>query len=365
MQFRRFVIIISIILLIIILCWLLWPTSDATQTTQVERVHGLITQTKPVHKSKDAVLPNNSEPSQQISGQQAINRQSGLDEHQVTEIGKSMNRSMDFYAKIIDQHGDPVSGITADIEYNAFGSILNPGLGPDHRKVQRISDAKGEFSFTGENGLNMVVRLHPAGGYEFYRDGFLMHEYRDQDVEHPARIISTPEKPYIFHAWKLMGAASLIKGSIKSYDIQPDGRDYIVDLQKNRIVEGTVGGDFRLHITRPPGDGMPNPFNWSVVIIGITGSLLQTNDPFLYEAPENGYQSSWQFTVEASNDKFVSDIQPKFYYRSQNGNIFGRLEMRIKPDFRSKSAIFIDYYLNPSGSRNLEYSYETRIINRH
>jgi hypothetical protein len=45
-----------------------------------------------------------------------------------------------------------------------------------------------------------------------------------------------------------------------------------------------------------------------------------------------------------------------FYLNSRGGQVYGHLQIKeLEPDYRGKAALRIESYVNPSGSRNLEF----------
>ena len=58
--------------------------------------------------------------------------------------------------------------------------------------------------------------------------------------------------------------------------------------------------------------------------------------------------------VGLGSNTYKQEIKKKFYYRSNDGKTFGRLEVEVRPFFNKQAKIYIYYWLNPQGSTNLE-----------
>ena len=81
---------------------------------------------------------------------------------------------------------------------------------------------------------------------------------------------------------------------------------------------------------------------------------METQDRFMYSAPASGYSQLWSYSWRAGQTDYKKMAAPKFYLKSQDNSIYGRIEFEIKSKFNDNSSIMIKYWLNPSGSRNLE-----------
>jgi len=66
------------------------------------------------------------------------------------EMGKAMNSSFQFYAKIVDQHGEAVPGVKVVYSMGGFGSFGQP-----FSKVSSVqSDGDGVFRLSGESTMS-------------------------------------------------------------------------------------------------------------------------------------------------------------------------------------------------------------------
>ena len=269
------------------------------------------------------------------------------------DIGNSLNRPAKFYGQIMDQDNQPVRGVSVKCDLSYFGNIVRPGLMPDNKQFERVSDSAGGFSVEGEVGLALDVVLQPKPGYVF-KPIALQVMLRDEGPNKPAPALSTPEKPFIFHAFKRNPSKVLIKGAIAFYDCVPDGRSYIIKLRGKQVSEGTIGGDLRISVQRPIGPTGQTDYDWLVQIEGDGMDLVESNDVFMYLAPEAGYESSWGFARRAGDRNYTREVHPKFYLKSRDGSTYGRVEMQIISDYREASGLIINYWLNPTGSRKLE-----------
>lgn len=151
---------------------------------------------------------------------------------------------------------------------------------------------------------------------------------------------------------------------VNSRKIEPDGRCFTIDFLKNEITEGTnVAGDVVFQIKRPPEIKPREKYDWSFVMTAIDGGFIEvTNNAYLNEAPEIGYQQQYQVIRYATNVVNYSTYplyrtDRTFFLKSRGGQVYGHFHINeLEPDYRGgMAALRIEYYINPAGSRNLEF----------
>jgi hypothetical protein len=99
--------------------------------------------------------------------------------------------------------------------------------------------------------------------------------------------------------------------------------------------------------------------SWSITFRPIEGGIQGTDDFYLNEAPESGYQSELTVSMErGSPDYKVATYKPKhyyYYYKDKGKLIYGSLEVTFEPYlYADECHVTIKKdKINPSGSRNL------------
>jgi hypothetical protein len=110
---------------------------------------------------------------------------------------------------------------------------------------------------------------------------------------------------------------------------------------KDLLIEGALSGDG----TQYDLEFSPIPSNSGIIL----------SDDFLREAPETGYQPSVQLSVPRG----TKGLKKYLYIKLDDEKFYGRLdtEINIGPTQydNSENKILIDSWINPSGSRNLEF----------
>lgn len=268
---------------------------------------------------------------------------------------------VEFYGRAIDQFGEPVAG--AEVR----GTLLvNTGTSGGQKKAQTTTDAQGYFQFTELTGQDLGIGISKEG-YE-YRRKSTSFSYSYFEADHK-RHIPDPKNPVIFILWKKQGAEKLIH-----YERGWEWR-FPVNAGPVRInlETGKLGGpeaDLIVTVSRNP-LRMPfgaRGFAWQATVEVVSGGLLRAGERDYYNlAPESGYQPIFEHKQESQNamDSSVKwtwsrDIEDTFFISSRSSKNFARVNLRISPhadqnEGDNLALISGEIWLNPSGSRNLEF----------
>lgn len=257
----------------------------------------------------------------------------------------SDNQAQDFYGRVIDQNGQPV----VDAEVSLHIQVTQGWRKPAKTKT----DAQGLFQFTGIRGESVSVAPEKIG-YQIQGHGLGIKGKNGPET--------SPAHRAIFTMWKLKGPEPMIHREISSRQIIPDGRAYGLDLLHDKIYEGTNAADLFIRIQRPAQVKPRDKYDWSFSMTAAEGGFIEvTNDMYLNEAPATGYQPEYQMDRYATNFVNYSTwhlyrTDRTFFLKSREGQIYGHFQIKeLDPDYRGKAFIRIDYYINPNGSRNLEF----------
>jgi len=268
-------------------------------------------------------------------------------------LAEAQKDPVGFYAKIIDQYGHSVEGVKVRV---GLGGVYGA------TSIQTTSDAQGRFSVKGVEATSMGAEEMLKSGYEFYLRGVYFLSYVRNGGHNRVWSDYTQENPFIYHAWKLGEPALLLHEDSKLVRLKPDVT-YTVYFDRRKLVEEgrNEGGDLWITLVRPLNITPQDTIDWSIRMETVDGGLLETDDLFMYEAPESGYQSVWE---EHSAQVRASEwINHKFYIKTRNGASYGRVMVEIAPVYGSESsAIDFNYWINQNSSRNLYYNSRYRIF---
>jgi hypothetical protein len=249
-----------------------------------------------------------------------------------------------FYGKVVDGKGSPVPNAMVELSCN---DISASGTSNFHR----TSDSNGLFSISRIRGKLLVVTV-TKDGYYASRAGGLAFYYAGLNVNFKPN----SAKPEVFHLRKIGAAEPLIHvqaplGGGKSFRMDTSGLPVDISIASGKAVE--LGhGDLRVECWTKHFSGNWK-YDWRCRITVVGGGLLGYTNEFPFEAPLDGYTPCDEINMPVSlGQDWGNAAQRSYFLHLANGN-YGRVHLEIVP---SGDHFFeIESYLNPSGSRNLEF----------
>ena len=264
----------------------------------------------------------------------------------LADARKMWETPITFYGKVVDEKGGPISG--ASVSFSITDTSRSGGS-----DYYRKSDAQGLFSLKGVRGYSVDVGVDKEG---YYRGPVARRSFLSSGGEKP--LPTDPNNPAIFTLRKKGEAAALIYAG-KNIRIVADGTPVEFNLKENRIV---TAGEGHVKVECWAGDLKVPRYDWRCRITVPDGGLVRA-DPqelFPFEAPENGYEPFDQLNMPAMlGDKWLGFVTRRYFLKLKDGN-YALLNIEINTK-GIEPFIQMDYYLNPLGSRNLEYDKSKRI----
>lgn len=254
-----------------------------------------------------------------------------------------------FYGKVINQFNNPVVRASVHLQWiNRQGAN---GVG----ESDILTDNKGLFSLEGVKGKCLIVRIAKNGYYDISeKENQIGFEYAN-----PAESwFYEPDsnKPVVFHLRKKGETESLIVKNLQ-LRLSGEGTTGVVDLLTGK--ESPSDGQLQITVWKPMitveqmNTGKVFPYDWRVQVKINDGGLKEHKDVFPFEAPESGYVAEYDESLHAINGASPGvSVDKEFYFYFGEPRKYGRMHFRTDGH---RPLIFIDYWLNPSGSRNLEF----------
>ena len=248
-----------------------------------------------------------------------------------------------FFGKVVDRDGQPVAD--ANVRYG-----WNDTTG-SHERFDK-SDPGGLFSLTGISGKIVSVRVEKKGYYAG-NESFGSYEYAaffESNYYEPDE-----NNPVIFRLVKKMDAEPLVVGSAFNTLSYEQGT-YYYDLQRGRLSRQPPAGDgLKFTITRSQA-AQGQPFDWTWAVDGVNATVRATSDEFPQSAPTDAYVPSWKTEQKADAENFQREGKVRLYVRTSGGR-YAVADLQLShPNKREIGpTLSVKSYLNPSGSRNLEY----------
>jgi hypothetical protein len=259
------------------------------------------------------------------------------------------NIPITFYGRVIDQDGRPLAGAKISLVVVISHFAEN---GTEQKPVILEADANGDFSLTGFTAYAIDEISIQKRGYEL--SGRTKRDYRFGAI--PDDYKPDPANPVIFKMWKHQRPEQLTH-LVWRGRVGGDGAPIRFDLSNGHP---SASGDLEIICSRAPVDLPPanvKPFTYKLQITVIGGGIQANEDEFSYLAPENGYSPSVTFgqLKDAVEWNRKTPIPNEYYIKTAGGH-YGRFSLTWDVAFaQSPTALNWGCFINPSGSRNLEY----------
>ena len=259
-------------------------------------------------------------------------------------------RPIAFWGLVLHEQEHPVPGAQVELTW----TDLSPA---GHSSAMRITDPLGQIRLDGQKGAVLTVRVSRDGFYSTQEAHRILNyaEPWDPQFHRP-----DPDRPVVLRLRRKGSAEPLVHRENLRFPITSTTGEVLVDLVGQRAV--TSGGDLRISLQHGPEESIDGRrrFDWGIVIAAVDGGLVAHSEEFPFEAPEMGYLPAVRVSRSARDSGWQEGFEGRFFLRSRNGRIHARIELRISPCPRGAppTVTVLDYHLNPSGSRNLEYAQE-------
>ena len=257
----------------------------------------------------------------------------------VAKIMTVLATPIEFYGKVVDQNGDPVS--EANVDYGTIDRFDANGSNYRGR-----SDENGNFSVSDIKGAVLTVGVQKEGYYNIHGKSDAAFAYGvgpDATRKKPP----TKDNPAVFVLQKKGLAEPLIRAGGGQIDIPRTGEPLSIDLATGKPGRGD------LQIEAWIGDSSQPRFDWRYRLTIPGGGLLERKEQFDFEAPSDGYESFVEINMSANAERWSSDVPKQYFAKLPNGTY-----ARFSTEFYAGDRNFIVFesYLNPRpGSRNLEF----------
>jgi hypothetical protein len=265
------------------------------------------------------------------------------------ERGKDQWRTpIEFYGKVVDELNQPLPGAEVTLGCNDL-SISG------HSTYKTNTDGTGSFSIRDISGKTLTVSVAKPGYYtsKLDRTGFF---YAGKNEN----FVPSPNNPVIYHLWKKGATEPLIvlrggynvPGEGKQYSLPRDGTPTEIDLASGRK---TAPGQGNLVIECFVDDAVTQrgaKFDWSCRLTVPKGGILLSTNEFDFIALESGYTPSAEIEARASDENWQRSLTRKYFLHLPDGH-YARMIFSINA--WENPFCEIEAFVNPSGSRNLEY----------
>jgi hypothetical protein len=252
---------------------------------------------------------------------------------------------IEFYGRVVDQHSEPV--------VDARVSLVWSGLGETpERKL--LSGHDGIFTLTGVNGKGLSVQV----GKDGYR-GAASSTNRSFEYSaffEPHYHVPDKDNPVIFRLWKLEDAEPMYFWN-KLKKLTVDGQKVWFDTKTGNF---GASGDVAFS-TKRGATYAPRQFDWSLLIEASPGGgIALSSEELMFEAPKGGYEPSWTQDIGGKDASYTISKGVNFYLKTPDGK-YAAIKAEIGHMTIPEGEVNLSAYVNPSGSRNLQYDAKKRL----
>jgi len=255
---------------------------------------------------------------------------------------------INFFGRVVDENEQPVPSAKVELSWTNLSQAGSS-------QAQITTDARGFFSLLNQTGRHLEVRVSKDGYYTPKRQqiSFDYAAFWEADYHVP-----DPNNPVLFHIRKKNQGEALRNGEVRP-TMPADGTPVRFDLLNG----GKPSPDGQLEIAAITNTEKypPRIFNWRATILVPGGGLIEHNAEFPFEAPEDGYQPSVGFDMPTNAPDWKPLIEKSYFIEFGSPPRYGRIQVQINGGSQKAS---VRYWVNPSGSRNLEANSNEQVSSR-
>jgi hypothetical protein len=263
------------------------------------------------------------------------------DKENMAKIGAAFSAPISFYGRVVDQFGKPVPG--AKVYYSAADQYFGKSS-----KYEGGADANGVFSITGIKGAGLYVEVSKPGYDRIAEKSYGSFGY-GVPTSNPR---PSKNDPAMFILRKKDEGEPLITID-RDFIIPMDGRTVAVSLRSGKSVSA---GDGDLLIECWADDQNRDDrghYDWHFRLTIPGGGLVHRDSGSItFDAPLDGYEPFKDFQMPKNALRWKDSFDENFFVNVRDGT-YARLRFRITTGGDHFASV--TSYLNPSGSRNLEF----------
>ncbi len=262
-------------------------------------------------------------------------------------MAASRNVRVNFYGRVVDQHGRGVAGARVDMVIGGGGSMA-PGTGLTYF----TTDADGYFEVKAKGqGVSIGGVRHPNLALVYFSNRHDGQKERAMHLEATNQwgkksnwhSYEKRSKPLVIRVWRVEKFEAVKSGG-GAYHVPVNGENTIVNKTLKVTCQRSEMNDYFDY------------GNWSITLQPVGGGIRETNDLYLNEAPVSGYSPEITVTMNKADSGYQHRIHPArhYYYYAKDGKTYGSLEISFEPFSKKKSCILMTKFkLNTNGTRNL------------
>jgi len=268
------------------------------------------------------------------------------------------NAPVQFFGKVVDQNMEPLGGVrvTGFVRSYDDAYLEKFAAGASDQKEHEwaeLTDDNGNFAVHGVRGVSLHIRQFDKHGYvaPVHDEYFRISEKHFRSGVHKA----LPDQPVVFKMWARDAAGVAPFRRDITIDGRADGTEYRVNLETGaRVDRDSEAFDVGIKIDAATNDaGRDGRYDWSYSLSSADGGFAATDDPYPFQAPEDGYASPFIAEYRRANSAWSRSAKRRFYVRSRGGALYAAIDVTVYVYRNGKALVRIGSVANSGGSRNL------------
>lgn len=251
---------------------------------------------------------------------------------------------INFWGKVVDESNQPVENASIKFTWN---DLSKNGTS----RSSTNSDSQGLFALLNRKGKRLYVDVSKRGYYNFPGSA-------GEDLEYASpwegnRFHPDPNNPLVFRL-KKAGTLEPLLAHVVSLSLPNSGEAIEFDFIDERLKEP---GSIQFRCTVEPQDPETRRFAWHFVCSVPSGGLLPRTNTLDFTAPTEGYLSAFEDSETQNSPQWRAAVKGGFFVKFGSPARYGRIEFEFVPkrlEFYKSSDLQLKYWVNPSGSQNLE-----------
>ncbi len=327
---------------VLVLSGIVWFSMRQTNK-QAEQINQIVSESPQTSGSAETFIKRSPDGSpmtlaehvskfEQRMKEKAEGRERGLDEWRTP---------IEFYGKVVDENETPVQGTQIEFSCTDLSAAGNS-------YYRTTSDAAGLFSLNNVQGKLLVVRNIEKEGYYVSKQNRNNFFYAGENEN----FIPDVGNPIVFRLRK-KGQAEPLVVSEGIFSVSISGKLLEIDLKTGKAT-ASGKGNLIVEFYRTPLDQTKGQiYDWSFQISVPGGGLALSTNEFDFLAAKGGYEPVGKIETPASLEKqWYGRFNRKYFIRFADGT-YGRILVDL---MSYNGSLKIESFINPSGSRNLEYN---------
>lgn len=333
---HTFIVLLVLLLVVLVGLWK-WPRSQPPQLTQ-----GSVSPPQSATPAVPAAIPAQEPAPEVVIPDLPGANLTPEDKTKIGRIVQVFSAPIDFWGKVIDQHGDPVP--KAAIHYSFADKYFKDGT-----KSTGIADDQGLFSLKDGRGAGVYVSVYKERYYGTPQSAGSFGYGMPVGGKPPSK-----DNPAIFVLHKMGETEPMIK-SVGTVRLPRDGTPTEITLRKERpAAVGSGQGDLRVEVwTDDANKDEHRRYDWRCRVTIPGGGLFERTGPFDFAAPADGYSSVFEQAMPRSGSRWTNNLKKEFFVKLSDG-CFARMHFELAAG--GDHFVYLESFLNPKpGGRNLEY----------